>query len=98
MAGHLQQVRLDHLTTYTTRVASAKTRIACCDEKTALSRAFEIPAKQQNWFLHLLLHVTSAIFQMFFLKTMKNTATQQKQTNEFSISAVCSKCKGIGTV
>jgi len=98
VAGHLQQMRLDHLTTYTTRVASAKTRITCCDEKTALSRAFEIPAKQQNRFLHLLLHVPSAIFQIFLLKTMTSTFTQQKQTNEFSISAVCSKCKGIGTV
>jgi len=51
-----------------TREAAAKARITGRDDKTVLSRAFEIPTKQQNRLLHLLLRVSSAILQICFVK------------------------------
>jgi len=43
-------------------------RITGRDDKTVLSRAFETPTKQQNRLLHLLLRVSSAILQIYFVK------------------------------
>jgi len=51
-----------------TRKVAAKARITGRDDKTVLSRAFEIPAQQQNRLFHLLLRVSSAIRQIFFVK------------------------------
>ena len=51
-----------------TRKVAAKARITGRNDKTVLSRAFEIPATQRNRLLHVLLRVSSAIFLIFFVK------------------------------
>ena len=74
-----------------TRKAATKAQITGCDDKPMLSRTVEIPANSEIGFsIFCMCHLQ---FLNILLNTMTNTFTPQEQTNEFSISAVCSKSK-----
>ena len=93
-AWHLQQLHLDRLSIHTS--GGCKGTNHWRDDKTVPAEHLKSSLNSKIGFsIFCMSHLQ---FFKYLLNMMTNTVTPQLKTNESSISAVCSKRRGIGTV